>query len=80
MSDAPVVPDAWAMAYVMFAATKLGLPLSPKEIEHAARRAVVKQKSLEPLYEAARLAPVDGAIVFRAADPQDRTNAGGNVE
>jgi hypothetical protein len=63
MSDAS--DDGWAIAYVTFAAAKLGLPLSPKEIEHAAIRAVAKQRSLAPLYEAAKRAPVDGAIVFR---------------
>jgi hypothetical protein len=60
MSD----PDA--LAYVRFAAAKLGLPLSDEELEHAARRAVAKQTSLAALYAAAEGAPVDGAITFRA--------------
>jgi hypothetical protein len=71
-TNGTVPADGWATAYVTFAAAKLGLPLSPQEIEHAALRAVAKQKSLASLYEAAKLAPVDGAIVF-AADESGAT-------
>jgi hypothetical protein len=67
-----VTGDAWATAYVTFTAAKLGLPLSPRELEHAALRAVARQKSLAPLYEAAKRAPVDGAIVFRVPEPGTR--------
>lgn len=64
--------DPNALAYVTFAAEKLELPLSEEELEHAARRAVAKRASLASLYQAARNAPTDGAITFRARNASAR--------
>jgi hypothetical protein len=58
--------DDNAMAYVTFAAARLGLPLSEAELQHAAARAVTKQVDFAPLYAAAAAAPIEGLLTFQA--------------